>query len=284
MKKRPVFNWADPDRKFMAWDLEPNEIFSEEYAYYKLDVSNFDFDKIDARKKLFDSDHIRKFLDSHKINVGVDEFINLMNLQSYMYMMWPEHAKNRPFREDVFKISHCNKNNPMLLSEAFRKKIAGCVECSLLAQMYLQHCGMESKVCCGNTFFEKNPKIELGGDAHAYLVVHMGGREYIYDPSNPMLDSRGRPNIPRIMSFLSVPFRDRRAFNDLLRASVADGGGFAYVEASDIYGVGSCWLYGFESNDEENNISRRRTPAGIKRQAVNQEQPQPVNQPGVRDM
>ena len=284
MKKTPVFNWANPDKKFMVWDLEPNQIFSEEYAHYKLDFENFNFKKIDERKKLFDSRQIKKFLDSHKINIDVDEFITLMNLQSYIYMMWPEHAKNRPFREDIFKISRYGKDNPMLLSEAFNKKIAACVECSLLAQMYLQHCGIESKICCGNAFFEKNPKIEFGGGAHEYLVVHLGGRKYIYDPSNPMLDQKGRPIIPRIMSFLNVPFRDRRAFNDLLQKSVADGGGFAYVEASDIYDAGSCWLYGFESDDIENHVRRRRTVGGIKRQVKNQESPQLVYQPDERKM
>lgn len=249
----------------MVADLMPNEVFSEEYAYYKLDVENFDFAKIDARRKLFNRDGIKKFLDAKNIKMDVDEFIAIYNLQDYIQMMWPEHAKNRPFREDIFRETHHHKDNPMLLSEAFRRKIAACIECSLLAQLYLQHCGIESVLCCGNTFFESNPKIEFGGNAHAYLIVKLGTQKYFYDPSNPMMDARGQPTIPRIMSYANVPFRARTEFNDLLNMSVADGGGFAYVQASDIYGIGPSWLYGFESDDVENHIQRRRTGQGVKR-------------------
>ena len=178
MKKRPVFNWACPDKKFMVWDLQPNEVFSEEYTYYKLDVSNLGFDKIDARMALFDKEKIQKFLDSNKIKIPVEDYITLFNLQSYIHMMWPEHAKNRPYREEIFKISHYDKDNPMCLSESFNKhKVAACIESALFAQLYLQHCGIESKVCCGNTFFKKNPEIEFGGDAHAYLVIKLNGQE-----------------------------------------------------------------------------------------------------------
>ena len=266
MKKRTVFRDAAPDKKFMVWELEPNEIFSEEYAYYKLDVGNLNFDTIDARRALFNKTVLQRFLDENKIRISVDDFITIFNLQSYIHMFWPEHAKDRPHREDVFKNSRRGKDNPMWLSDAFNKKIAACVECCLLAQLYLQHCGIESKICCGNAFFKPNPEIKFGGSAHAYLVVKLNDREYIYDPSNPMLDSKKAPTIPRIMDFFNVPFKDRRAFKDLLYMSVADGGGFAYVEASDIYGVGTRWFYGFEADDEYRHIWRRRTEQGIKRQ------------------
>ena len=270
MKKKNIFKWANPDKKFMVYDLEPNEIFSEEYAYYALDVSNFNFEKIDARRVLFDKTVIKRFLDENKIRINVDDFITIFNLQSYIHMMWPDHAKSRPYREEIFAQNHRGKNNPMLLSDAFKKQIAACVECCLLAQLYLQHCGIESKICCGNAFFEQNPKIEMGGSAHAYLVIKLNDKQYIYDPSNPMLDSKKAPTIPRIMDYSKVPFKDRMAFKDLLNATVADGGGFAYVEASDIYGVGTCWFYGFEADDESNKrdgiVWRRRTEQGIKRQ------------------
>lgn len=284
MKKNPVFRWADPDKKFMVWDLEPNEVFSEEYAYYKLDMENFNFQQIDERRKLFVRENLQNFLDSCNIKISVDEFITLFNLQSYIHMMWPEHGKRRPYREDVFKACRRGKDNPMWLSDAFNRQIAACVECSLLAQMYLQHCGIESRICCGNTFFSQNPKIEFGGDAHAYLVVMLGGKQYIYDPANPMLDSRGVPSVPRIMSYAKIPFKGRRGFRDLLNMSVADGGGFAYLETSDIYNVGSCWLYGFESDDIDNHVWRRRSADGIKRQTPDQQGPQQIYGQGGRKM
>lgn len=284
MKKKPVFNWANPSDKYMAWELEPNEVLGADYGYYKLDFENFDFNKIDERAKLFDRDKMQRFLDAYKINIGVEEMIILFNLQSYIHVKWPEHAVNRSDMYEIFKASRCGgKDNPMLLSEAFNKKIAACVECSLLAQIYLQHCGIESKLCCGNMFNEPNPNIELGGGAHAYLVVRLNGREYIYDPANPMFDEKSKPIIPRIMSFARVPFKDRVAFKDLLNKSVADGGGFAYVEASDIYGCGNHWLYGFESNDVENHVGRRRTADGIKRQTPDQQGPQQIYGQGGRN-
>jgi hypothetical protein len=278
MKKKNIFKWADPTKKFICYDLEPNEVFSEEYAYYKLDVSNLNFDKIDARRALFNKEVLQRFLDENKIKINVDDFITIFNLQSYIHMFWPDHAKDRPHREEIFKNSHRGKDNPMWLSDAFNKKIAACVECCLLAQLYLQHCGIESKICCGNAFFKQNPDIEKGGDAHAYMLVRFGNQVYIYDPSNPMLDSKKAPTVPRIMDFFKVPFKDRRAFKDLLNQTVADGGGFAYVEASDIYGVGSCWLYGFESDDNSlySKASRQRTAKGIKRQTPNQQAPQQI--------
>ena len=121
MKKRPVFNWADDNTKFMAYELEPNEIFSEEYAYYKLDVSNLNFEKIDARRMMFDRDKIQEFLNSNNIRISVEDYITLLNLQDYIHMMWPEHAKNRRYRKEIFKISRRGKDNPMWLSEAFNK-------------------------------------------------------------------------------------------------------------------------------------------------------------------
>lgn len=286
MKKKPVFNWANPSDKYMAWKLEPNEVLGAAYGYYKLDFENFDFNKIDERAKLSDRAKMQCFLDAYKINIGIDGMIILFNLQDYIHMKWPDHAVNRPDMYEIFRASRCGgKDNPMLLSEAFNKKIAACVECSLLAQLYMQHCGIESKLCCGNMFDNPNPNIELGGDAHAYLVVKPDGREeYIYDPANPMFDEKGRPIVPRIMSYANVPFKDRMAFKDLLNKSVADGGGFAYVEASDIYGCGKNRLYGFESNDEDNHVPRRRTADGIKRQVPNQQGPQQIYVPGGRKM
>ena len=211
-------------------------------------------------------------LRKERLKINVDEYITLLNLQDYIHMKWPNHAKKRPFREEVFKANHRGKDNPMWLSDAFNKGIAACVECCLLAQLYLQHCGIESRICCGNAFFKKNPNIEMGGDAHAYMIVRLENQIYIYDPANPMIDGRNTPTVPRIMSYDKVPFKDRIAFKDLLNQTVADGGGFAYIEASDIYGVGSCWLYGFESDDNSvhPNVLRRRAMGGIKRQAPNQ--------------
>ena len=281
MKKKPVFNWANPDKKFVAYELEPNEIFSENGICYKLDFENFNFSKIDEREKLFEKD-IKRFLDAYGINISVDKYLDLYNLQSYIEMVWPEHDKNRSHKKEIFKSSRCSKDNPMLLSEAFDKKIATHLECSLLAQMYLQHCGIKSVLCRGNIFPEPNPDIKSGGYEHTYLMVHLNGRKYIYDPENPMLNSKGKPVIPRIMSGLKIPFKDRRAFDDLLNTSVAEGGGFAYLETSDIYGVGSRWLYGFESDDVENKVACRRTEAGIKRQAP--DQPQQIYQFGGHGM
>lgn len=293
-KKRSVFRGADPKNKFIAGEFEQAEVFPVDGGYYNLNVSWLDFEKIDKRRALFNRPVIQKFLDSYNLNIDVDDFINLLNLQSYIYMMWPDCGKNLQDRKDILR--RHGKDNPMYLGDAFRAKIATDVECSLFAQLYLEHCGMKDpEICFGNAFFKQNPKIEEEtSKAHAYLVIKLKDRNsnglddkynnYIYDPANPMLEESKRiPIVPRIMDFSKIRFRGLRAFQDLLYTSVEEGGGFAYVEASDIYGCGNHWLYGFETDDVENRVSHRKTVDGIKRQITDQEFMQQIYVQGGRN-
>jgi len=135
MKKKPVFCWADPDNEFMAWELQPNEIISDDDAYYKLDFENFDFKQLDeCGQSLFQRDKIKQFLDSYHIKMNVEDYITLRNFQHYMHTVWHNYDANVPYRKEIFKLKHRGKDNPMLLSDAFKWKFAGSMESSLLAQ------------------------------------------------------------------------------------------------------------------------------------------------------
>ena len=264
--------YNNPDKK-IDWDkvkadkFRLNNIVSGDVVpfrnqYYLMDPENFHFDQIDARESKIDKQKIQKFLDDKKITIPVDDFMVLWNFQMWFRMKYPDHRKYESMRGETLQMLKNGPQNPTRLSDAFNRKIVMCTETSALAQMYLQHKGIQSVLYSGNAITDTKQDIQFGGNAHAWLMAILNGKKYFYDPVNPIIIDNVL--LPAIMDYSQIPEKERHDFEEIIHKSAKQGGGFAYLEAKDIYGAGRHWLYGFEYGD------RIRTERAVKRLPHNQ--------------
>ena len=178
-------------------------------------------------------------------------------------MKYPDHRKYESMRGETLQMLKNGPQNPTRLSDAFNRKIVMCTETSALAQMYLQHKGIQSVLYNGNAITDIKQDIQFGGNAHAWLMVILNGKKYFYDPVNPIIIDNVL--LPAIMDYSQIPEKERHDFEEIIHKSAKQGGGFAYLEAKDIYGAGRHWLYGFEYG-----ANRTRTERAVKRLPHNQ--------------
>lgn len=267
MKKENVFAGANSEKKFIMYDLKSGDIFHSENRYYKLDPENFHFDELDARVKKISREKIQKFLDSKNIKFDTEAFIYLFCFQNYIREVFPNYTKNADadIRHVFAKKYKSSETNPMLLSIAFKEKIVSCAEMALVAQMYLQHCGITSFLYGGSAFFHnKIPNnSSLRGDAHAFLNIKVKDKSYFYDPVNPIIIDKYE--MPAIMDYSGVSKKEKLDFvSKLLRGVPKDSRGAVYIEARDIYNSGRNWLYGFDVLNGNTGLARMENGA-IKR-------------------
>ena len=254
------------DDKFRLNDIASGDIVPFRNQYYLMDPENFHFDQIDARESKIDKQQVQKFLDDKKIAIPVDDFIVLWNFQAWVKMTYPDHRHYEAMRGATMQMLKNSPTNPLPLSEAFNRKIVMCTEMSALAQMYLQHKGIKSFLYNGNAITNSKQNIQLGGAGHAWLMIVINGKKYFYDPVNPMITTNNIV-LPAIMDYSGISKTALQDFEEIIHKSSKQGGGFAYLEAKDIYGVGRRWLYGFE-----HGIDRVRTERAVKRLYYNQTQ------------
>ena len=244
--------------KFRVKDIVSGDIIPFINQHYLMDPENFHFDKIDARESKINKQKIQKFLDDKRINISARDFIVLANFQIWFQTTYPDHGKYAHMRSATLKVLKNNHKNPTLLSEAFNRKIVMCTETSALAQMYLQHKGIQSVLYSGNAICNPNQDIQFGGNGHAWLMITLNGKKYFYDPANPI--KVNNMLLPAIMDYSQIPKQEIHDFEEIIHKTTKQGGGFSYLEAKDIYGAGRHWLYGFEHGDD-----RVRTEHAVKR-------------------
>lgn len=251
------------DDKFRLNDIVGGDVIPFRNQYYLMDPENFHFDQIDARESKIDKRKIQKFLDAHKITIPVDDFMVLWNFQTWFKMTYPDHRKYESMRSATLGMLKNSPTNPTPLSEAFKRKIVMCTETSALAQMYLQHKGIKSVLYSGNAITDTKQNIQFGGTAHAWLMITSNGKKYFYDPVNPIIS--GNMLLPAIMDYSEIPNKEVHNFEEIIHKPSNQGGGFAYLEAQDVYDAGRHWLYGFEQGN-----NRVRTERAVKRLPHNQ--------------
>lgn len=265
MNKESIFAGVDPDRKFIMNNLKSGDVFHIENRFYRLDSEFFHFDELDARIKKISREKIKKFFDSKNIKFNIEVFIDLFCFQNYMRELFPNYTKNETSRRKLLDAYGISEKNPMPLSVAFKEKIVSCVEMSLLAQMYLQHCGITSFLYAGNMFPNKNipnNSSERGG-THAFLNIRIKDKGYFYDPVNPIVIDKYE--MPAIMDYSGVSKKEKLDFvSRLLRGVPKDSRGAVYIETKDIYNSGRNWLYGFDVLNGDTGLARTEDGA-IKR-------------------
>ena len=251
--------------KFRAAGFSAGDIVPFRNQYYLMDVENFHFEEIDDFENRINRQKVKNFLDAKKVSIPVDDFIVLWIFQRWLRVTYPECGKYQSMRGEVLSMMKNSAQNPTPLSVAFAKKIVMCTETSALAQMYLQHRGIKSVLYSGNVIDNPNEDIKFGGGAHAWVMVELGGQKYFYDPANPIV--MDKMLLPAIMDYSALSKSDKDEFEKIIHQSSDQGGGFAYIEAIDVYGAGRRWLYGFQCGDNQ-----RRVESAVKRQAPKQSQ------------
>jgi hypothetical protein len=255
--------------KFRLNNIVSGDIVPFRNQYYLMDPENFHFDRIDARESEIDKQKIQNFLDYHKITIPVDDFIVLWNFQTWLKTTYPDPRKYESMRGATMRMLKNSPTNPTPLSEAFNRKIVMCTETSALAQMYLQHKGIKSVLYSGNALPNSKQDIQFGGAAHAWLMITLNGKKYFYDPANPIITNKTL--LPAIMDYSGISKTEVHDFEEIIHKPSDQGGGFAYLEAQDIYGAERHWLYGFEHGH-----NRVRTEHAVKRLPHNQIQKKDV--------
>ena len=254
-------------RKFRLADIADGDVIPFFNQHYLVDSANFHLEKIDEREDRINKQKVKKFLDDKKLDISVDDFIALWNFQTWVQMNYPDRNKNSGVRGDaLYKMLGYGNEKPMPLSVAFEKKIVMCTEMSALAQMYLQRKGIKSVVYNGNAFDNPDKDIKFGGEPHAWLMITLNGKKYFYDPANPIF--MDNMLLPAIMDYSKLSKADVHEFEEIIHKPIEQGG-FAYLEAVDVYGAGRRWLYGFEGDFGhriENAVKRQVPKASLSTQ------------------
>ncbi|MBK9585526.1 MAG: hypothetical protein KA099_02820 [Alphaproteobacteria bacterium] len=138
------------------------------------------------------------------------------------------------------------------LSEIFKANHAMCVEFALLAKRYLDSHGIKSQLMSGEFIQRLNDDGVNFPDPHTFLLVEAEGKEFVYDPTIPVLNDQGTALasilVPAV-SFRSVSERLKSEPTMIACKNLASG-------STRYYGVGD-----MANVLPENLISRPEDPA-----------------------
>lgn len=89
-----------------------------------------------------------------------------------------------------------SETRPARLSDLLHKNLFQCAECAIVAQLYLQDVGIDSKYVNGE--FLPSATAEFG-DAHSWNAIHTSNGDFVFDPANAIHIKRGvLPNISSV--------------------------------------------------------------------------------------
>lgn len=101
-------------------------------------------------------------------------------------------------------------NHTPKFSDVFRENNAFCVEFSVLAKKYLDSHGIKSRLMSGE-FIQNLEQDSLNfPEPHTFLVIEAEGRDYIYDPTQPVLRSNGAAIASVLILAVSLKDLDER--------------------------------------------------------------------------
>lgn len=95
---------------------------------------------------------------------------------------------NRQGHEEIRKNIYKEKEGENKLSRIFDENVEECADIALLAQGFLQREGISSLYFGGEVLWNKNEN--YGGEPHNFIVIQSNEKQYIYDPTNPMINGR----------------------------------------------------------------------------------------------
>lgn len=163
-----------------------------------------------------------------------DKFAHMYAFTAVLDKMYPEVSQNFASRSEMYQPE---KN--VILSEVVNNKACACAELAVLAQVYMQKQGFESRYCGGELLRSADDEF---GEAHSFISFSLNGKNYIFDPANPLPDKSG-VQFPRI-SEQNITTEQKKQFEARVTAKEDDRRQCAFAETKDIL-TSQKWYYGF---------------------------------------
>jgi len=136
---------------------------------------------------------LKQWLKENDTNIDPELFAQLTAFnQVYKHEFVQNASEVKIQRKDLY----VNDNEKeATLSEVLHKSSPKCAEIVALAQYFLQQEGVSSSYIVGDILCNKESDFS---EDHSYLIIEDDGKEYIYDPSNPLPSESGpMPNVLR---------------------------------------------------------------------------------------
>ena len=181
-------------------------------------------------QNFINNDGMQKWLNGLAPDFNTETFAHLCAFDNVLRKMYPElsaHPDKRKFFYD---------GSDKTLSEAVNTGVCQCAEIAVLAQTYLQQQGFESKYFGGELLHSANDEF---GEPHSFIVIKTSGKDYIYDPANP-LPSKAL-YLPRIATIEATPLQQAQ-FEAKIHTTDSKRN-CAFLEAKNILNKSS-WYYG----------------------------------------
>lgn len=160
----------------------------------RVDSNEFNqfLEEINVLSRKIDLIELKKWLNSENIDFDENLFALLFSFSQKLNEKYSLDLEKVGKRNEFFRMN----NNEAKLSDIFNNNTEACMEISILAQMYLQKEKINSSLFNGDVLWNKDFEFS---ENHTFIVIENDGKEYIYDPSNP-LNSDSNIKIPNIYS------------------------------------------------------------------------------------
>lgn len=154
------------------------------------DFNNFENFFKEAHKLVVERDllDLRQKLDSKDMDIDEKLFSVIYAFSQQLgekYLNNPEFngSENEINRKKNYK----EKGKETKLSDIFNDNNEECAEIAVLAQGFLQREGINSSYFGGEVLWGKEHEF---GEPHSFVIIRENGKQYVYDPSNPMINKR----------------------------------------------------------------------------------------------
>jgi hypothetical protein len=215
------------------------------------------FEKVEYNaKNIAKNENISNWLKQVGTDFNPELFAHLYALNGVMRTMYPDMSNNFRTARRGFYDNEGSKS----LSAAFEAGVCACAEMAILSQLYLQKQGVDSQYFGGELLRSKNDEF---GEAHSFIWLKDGEKEYIFDPANPVHNSA---NLPKIAS-IEVTKAQMRQFENRIHSTESERK-CAFLETKDILS-GAKWYYGCGDGAnifESFIISKDNQPVFLERQ------------------
>lgn len=161
--------------------------------FIKTDVDNFKplFEQMKETAQLLMQDaEVKSFFQAHKTDLDFSLFCHMCAFNNVMRENYPDVVVTKS-REHI---NFYHKNQNVKLSDVVANKKCACTEFAILAQAYFQRQGVPTRYVSGDVCWGEGDAFDFG--PHSYIAFSNKGKNYVYDPVNPVF--RKGAILPRI--------------------------------------------------------------------------------------
>jgi len=199
-----------------------------------VDIDEFEhfFNVVERNAANFENNEgMKRWLEGMAPDFDVKTFAHLYAFDNVLRKMYPDLSANVSGRRNFY-----DREGTKKLSQSIEAGVCQCAEIAILAQVYCQRQGFETKYFGGELL--RSPNDEFG-EAHSFITLKTEKDDYFYDPANPLLSSG--IYLPRISSVEATPMQ-KRQFENKVHTETSKRN-CAFLEAQNIL-TKSSWYYG----------------------------------------